>query len=243
VLREKLAGDDSPEGRIASLQPGDQISDAFRANRPWVVEESKAGGLQLRSGNASPLPLDRMSPSPRILKLVTDGKLTQERPITEGDVSHVAYESPHVAYRDDLVDQVRRIASGEKQVPDPKTKVQARAQGVAAERRTDAAISKATGSQADAIEPPPGTTVKEAENKADEAAQDAKTAETAYAQEAAAKAKQTAADAFPERAPVSVGLSGHSGHLSRTGESFHSTTRWFRSKRWLLRIRGKERGK
>ena len=45
VIRQKIAKDDSPAGKAASLQVGDKVTDAFRKDRPWVVEESKAGGL------------------------------------------------------------------------------------------------------------------------------------------------------------------------------------------------------
>ena len=78
-------------------------------------------------------------------------------------MTHVAFDSPHVAYRDGLVEKVLNIANGSETVPEPKSQNQAEAQAVAAERRTDATVSKATETQADALEPPPGTTEAEAE--------------------------------------------------------------------------------
>ena len=217
VLREKLAQSDTPAGKAASLQVGDKITDPFRKDRPWVVEESKSGGLQLRSGNANPLPLDRMNPSERVLGLIRNGDLDQERPITDQDVSHVAFEAPHAMYRDDMVEKVRAIQNGTEKIPEPKTRAQARAQATAAQRRTVAAVSKATETQADALEPPPGTTEKEAENKVDESTQATKTAEAAASQEATAFSKTVPKDTFPARAPVSVGLRGDSGVIKQNG--------------------------
>ena len=217
VIRQKIAKDDSPAGKAASLQVGDKVTDAFRKDRPWVVEESKAGGLQLRSGNANPLPLDRLNPSERVLGLLRNGTLEQERPITDQDVTHVAFDSPHVAYRDGLVEKVLNIANGSETVPEPKSQNQAEAQAVAAERRTDAAVGKATETQADALEPPPGTTEAQAENKAEEAEKSIQLAEKAYSQEVAAKSKTAPNDPFPARAPVTVGLRGDSGVIKQNG--------------------------
>lgn len=216
VLRQKLAQDDSPAGKAASLMVGDKIGDPFR-KAPWVVEQSKSGGLQLRSGNANPLPLDRLNPSSRVMGLIRSGSLQQERPITEQDVEHVAFESPHVAYRDNLVDEVRAIQNGTQVIPEPQSTSQAKAQAGAARRRTDAAVSKATETQADALEPPPGTTVEQAEAKVDETTQDQKTAEEAYSQETAAEAKVVPKDAFPPRAPISIGLRGNDGVIKQNG--------------------------
>lgn len=225
VMRLALANEpgreETPEGKIARIQPGDSITDPFRPARPWMVEEGKDGKLYIRSGNASPLPLDRLNPSERVRRLVEAGRITQIRPeFTVEDAVRVAYEKPHYfEYQERIAEEV----SNRKPDPEPRTEAQAEAQSEAAERRAEAAEAVATRAQAEIIDQPAPETAEAIEQQVQKIEEKIHVAEEAYAQSATAAAQTLPRDAFPPRAPASVGLKGASGTISQNSREipFH----------------------
>lgn len=216
VMREALATDperaDTPEAKVARLQAGDRISDPFRKDRPWVVTESKSGSLELRSGQANPIPLDRVNPSERVKQIIQRGTITSDTPeFTEADVAKAA-QAPHVIHRDQLVQEVKDRAEGKVQDPEPKTPEEAEKQSDEAEQRKAAVVEKAVEEADKASNPPtdkpmsPDEAVAQADELARQAEQAKKLAEEGYRQAAAAKGKAVAASKpgdYPQKAPIS----------------------------------------
>jgi hypothetical protein len=230
VMRLQIAADpdrlNAPEAKVARLEIGDTITDDFRKDRPWKVEQGKDGNLYLRSGNASPLKLDRLNPSDRVKDIVNKGKVTQSKlDFTEAEVSQAAFDRPHyVSYQDRLTDEVRERIEGTISDPEARTPAQVEQQAVAAIRRSDAADAVATRAVIDSVNPPADvTSVEQAEGAVDDAQEKVKVAEKAYSQAAEAESKSTPADPFPDRAPVSVGYVGPHGMIVQNGHeiSFH----------------------
>lgn len=211
-LSERQAS--TPEGKAASLEVGDKISDPFKPNRPWIVEENN-GQLSLRSGQANPLPFDRMNPSPRVLQILEKGEITHDRDWTDEEKEKVALEKPYLVYQKLLVDGVRDRMEGKVVDPEPKTPLQADAQVQAAGERKDAAHSQAVKAAEEAVNPetPRDATPEVAEKNAEATARRAEGAKTlakeSAAQVAEAKAKKAPKSDFPGRNPISIGLKGN----------------------------------
>lgn len=228
VMRLALASDpdraNTTEAKVARLEPGDQISDPFRKDRPWKVEEGKDGNLYLRSGNANPLPLDRLNPSDRVRKLVEQGTVTNDKPeFTADDVSRAAFDVPHfVRYQEDLASQVQDRMEGKVRDPEPQNEEHAKAMAQEADRRSTASESVATRAVIEAVDVP-ADTAEQAETKADKANETVKVAQEAYAQAVEAKGKTEPQGVFPQRAPVTIGLRGTAGVISQNNREipFH----------------------
>jgi hypothetical protein len=204
------------EAKAASLEVGDRISDAFRPGRPWIVEE-RNGQTVLRSGQATPLPFDRLNPSKRVLQILEKGEITHDRDWTAEEKEKVAFEKPYLVHQRFLVDGVRDRMEGKVRDPEPKTQKQAEVQAAAADERKDAAHSQAVEAAEKAANPQVARddTPESAEGKAAElvnAADRAKTlAKEATAQAAEAKAKTIPdpKESFPGRSPISINLKGN----------------------------------
>jgi hypothetical protein len=226
VMRLALANDpersQTTEARVARLEVGDTVSDDFRKDRPWKVEQGKDGSLYLRSGNASPLKLDRLNPSERIRQLVERGQVSTDRPeFTSADVERAAFEAPHyVRFEERLAKDVKDRAEGRAKAPEPRSEKQAQQQAVAAVRRSDAAEAVATRAVVDATNPPPEATVEQAERAAVEATGAVKVAEEGFAQAVEAQSKAEPKDSFPPRAPATVGLRGEQGVITQNSREF-----------------------
>jgi hypothetical protein len=227
VMRLALANDperaNTTEAKIARLEIGDQVSDDFRKDRPWKVEQGKDGKFYLRSGNANPLLLDRLNPSDRVRQLVERGKVTSEKAeFTESDAQRAAFEVPHfVRYQEQLSREVQDRMEG-KGDPEPTTETEAKAQSQDADRRANASEAVATRAAIEILEPK-AESVEQAEQQAEKANEQVKIAEEAYAQAVEAKAKTEPEDAFPQKAPVSIGLRGMSGVITQNNREvpFH----------------------
>jgi hypothetical protein len=216
VVRLQLTSGDTVEAKVADLNAGDKITDKFRPDHPWVVEQRKDGAFELVSRGAR-VPLDRLNPSERVKGLVRDGDVKQEYIPTPADYERAAFDAPYVVHRKALVDQVEAISAGEVKVPDPLTPAQAEAQAGAAARRVDASMSNAVEAQETALNPAANTTDRQVEVDVAKSEKAIETAEAAVAQEAEAKAKTVPKDPFPARAPISVGLRGNSGSIKQNG--------------------------
>ena len=218
VMRVALANDpmhvNTPEAKAARLEVGDQISDDFRKGKPWIVEQAKGGRLQLRSGQASPLPLDRLNPSDRVRQLVERGTVTSQKPeFSPEDISKAAFESPHyVQHQEELAERVKDRMEGKEKTPEPRIPVEAAAQAQNAERRSDASESVAARAVVESIDPK-GISEEEAQHKVTKAEEKIKVAEEAYAQAVEAKSKTEPQDGFPQKAPASIGLRGVSSTI------------------------------
>ena len=225
VMRLQLANDPdrstTTEAQIARLEVGDAISDSFRKDRPWKVEQGKDGNLYIRSGNASPIKLDRLNPSERVRQLAEKGTITKERPeFTEKDVNRAAYDVPHyVSYQEDLADRVRERAEGKISDPPPRSEKQAEAQVRSAEIRADAAHGVALRAVEDAANPDTDS-VEKAEAMADKANQEIKNASKAKAQEIESRTKTAPKGDYPPRAPISIGLIGDKGVIEQNNRQF-----------------------
>jgi hypothetical protein len=222
VMRLALASDpdrqNTVEGKIARLEPGDVITDPFRKDRPWMVVE-QGGKTVLRSGSASPIPLDRLNPSDRVRQLVREGEVKSQKPeFADTDVRRAAFEKPHyIGHQERLTQTVRQS----KPVPEPSNNRQAEAQAQDAKRVAAAAEAVATREVVDSLNPEPGTTVAEAEKAVDAAEETVKVAEKAYIREVEAEAKKIPeGDVFPPRAPASIGLKGRAGVVTQNGREF-----------------------
>ena len=225
VMRIALAGQRPAtiEASIADLEIGDQITDDFRKDRPWVVEPSKQGGLQIRSGNAQPIPLDRLSPSERVKQIVLRGTIVSDKPeFTKGDFKKAAFEKAYIVHQHFLADQVKARKEGTVADPKPKTVYQAEKQAESAKKREDAAVGVATRATIEALDPKT-TDIEEAVKKADAANQAVKTAEEAGAQEVEAQVQAVPENTFPQRAPATIGLKGNKGTIVQNGREhpFH----------------------
>jgi len=217
VMRLAVANDpersNTPEAQIARLEVGDEISDDFRKDRPWRVEQAE-NRLVLRSGNANPIPLDRLNPSDRVRQIVSRGTVTSQRAEFSGeDISRIAYEKPHYfSHQEDLTQQVQDRMEGKSQDPEPRNEEQAIAQSEAANRRSSAAESVATRSVVEAMEPK-AETVEKAEEQVAKAEEQVKIAEEAYAQAVEAKVRTQPQEVFLQKAPVSIGIRGTAGKI------------------------------
>lgn len=206
----------TPEGKAASLEVGDRVSDSFKPGRPWIVGE-KNGQTFLRSGQSNPLPFDRLNPSPRVLKILERGEVTHDRDWTDEEKNKVAFEKPYLVYQKFLSDEVKERAG--KPVPEPVTKPQAKAESEAAQRRTDATESIAEKEMVNALNPATTNEV-EAEAGAVKASESIKLAEEAYAQQAEIESKTVPEDQFPQRAPASIGYKGSSRKIVQNNREF-----------------------
>lgn len=215
VLRQVVATQDTPEGKVAGLEVGDKITDPFKKD-PWVVEQDRSG-LALKSMGGARLPLDRLDPSLQILELAKRGEVVSKRPSDAG-VKIVKFDPPSVVTREKRVETVKEIAA--KPPEPPKTLPVAEAKAKAAEKRTTAAQAVAVEDVVEAQNPTVATTPQEVDKKVEKAEESIKTAETAYAQQAKAEARTTPDEAFPERAPVSVGLVGNKVTLRQNQQEF-----------------------
>jgi diguanylate cyclase (GGDEF)-like protein len=213
VMRQALASDltkrGTPEGKIAGLEVGDKISDQFKPNNPWVVEQKANGDIQIRrEGTTTTLPLDRLNPSDRVIQIAKRGEVTTNRPVFSAeDAAKAAFESPHVIWQKEMaqeIDEKTRVKD-----PEPRTPDEAKTQAKAAERRATAAQDVATRTLVKALNPTTGT-VEEAERAVDLAREDVKTAEEGYAQQVTAEAKAVPDGEYPQRAEISIGLKGRS---------------------------------
>ena len=216
VMRIGLSERDqtTPEGKAASLEVGDKVSDPFKPNRPWIVEE-KNGQLTIRSGQSNPLPFDRLNPSPRVLQILERGEITHDRDWTSEEKEKVAFEKPYLVHQRLLVDGVRDRMEGKVSDPEPKTQAQAEVQAAAAEGRKDAAHAQAVDAAERAANPEitPNETPESATSKADELAKKSeeaqKLAKEATAQVAEAKSKAGPKGDFPGRQNISINLKGN----------------------------------
>jgi hypothetical protein len=203
----------TPQGKAASLEVGDRISDPFRPDRPWIVEE-KNGKVYLRSGQANPIPFDRLNPSPRVLQILEKGEITHDRDWTAEEKEKVAFEKPYLVHRKFLVDGVRDRMEGKVKDPEPKTQVQAETQAAAADSRKAAAHKEAVKAVEEASNPEisrdetPERAVAKAEQLATAAEDAKKVAKEAVAQSAEARAKAGPKGDFPGRSPISIHLRG-----------------------------------
>jgi hypothetical protein len=201
------------EGKAASLEVGDRVSDPFKPDRPWIVEE-KNGQLFLRSGQSNPLPFDRLNPSPRALQILERGDITHDRDWTDTEKEKVAFEKPYLVHQKLLVDGVKDRMEGKVRDPEPKTQAQAEVQAVAAENRKEAAHSEAVKAASAAVNPEvkKDDTPEKASERADDLARKAeeakKLAKEATAQSAEARAKTGKKGQFPQRSPISIKLKG-----------------------------------
>jgi hypothetical protein len=215
------------EAKAASLEIGDRVSDSFRPDRPWIVEE-KNGKVYLRSGQANPIPFDRLNPSPRVLQILERGEITHDRDWTAEEKEKVAFEKPYLVHRKFLVDGVRDRMEGKVTDPEPKTQVQAETQAAAAEERKDAAHSEAVDAAEKATNPEivkddtPEKAAQKADELADKAEQAKKLAKEAKAQAAEAKAKTipNPKEDFPGRSPISIGLKGNPTTIDQNNRQF-----------------------
>jgi hypothetical protein len=223
-MRLQLANDpersQTPEAKVARLEVGDTVSDAFRPGKPWVVEQGKDGKLVLRSGNASPLPLDRLNPSDRVRKLVEKASITSEKPeFTENDEERAAFEKPH--YFDWQKKQTEAVqARMEKPVVVPRNEKQAKVQAVAAERRSTAATAVAIRAVEESLSPAATDSAEQAEAKVDEATKAVELAKEARAQEIEAKTATMPKGDFPQRAQISIGMRGTDGVIEQNNRQF-----------------------
>lgn len=214
VMRQQLASDperaNTIEAKIARLEAGDEISDQFRKDRPWKVEEQN-GKLFIRSGQATPLPLDRLNPSERVKQIVARGEIKSVAPEFEGwDATRAAFESAHVIHQQKLTEEVRERATGNVKDPEPRTPKQAGRQAQAATRRANAAEAVATKALIDSLSPTT-TDVDKAVADVEKAQREVKTAEEGYAQQVTAQGKTITEEPFPQRADISIGLKGKTG--------------------------------
>jgi hypothetical protein len=204
------------EAKAASLEVGDQVSDSFRPDRPWVVEK-KGDKYYLRSGQANPIPFDRLNPSKRVLQILERGEITRDRDWSEGEKQKVAFDKAYLVHQRFLADEVKERKG--KTVPEPTSERQLKAEVEAAERRTGATESLATKDVSEALNPV--TTSEDiAVNNADKAADSIKLAEEAYAQQAEVQSQAVPKDAFPQRAPASIGYKGEGGTLVQNSREF-----------------------
>lgn len=226
VMRLQLTNDPeratTVEGKAARLEAGDTITDDFRKNMPWKVEEGKDGKMHLRSGNASPLPLDRLNPSERVKGIIEKGSITGQKPeFSAEDVNRAAFDVPHyVRHEESLVEEVRDRKAGKVKDPEPRNEVQAKAQVRAAENRAQAAHAVALRAVEESISDTGNTSVEEAEKKVEAAEESIQVAKEAKAQEIEAQAKISPKGDFSQRAPISIGLRGKSGVIEQNNRQF-----------------------
>ena len=216
IMRLALASDperaNTVEAKVANLEVGDQISDDFRKDRPWKVEQGKDGQLFIRSGQATKMKLDRLNPSDRVRQIVKRGTVTSDKPEFSGDdVQRAAYDRPHyVRWQEGQVQEVKDRTEGKQKDPEPRSPEQAAGQVQNATRRSAATESVAAKAINETINPQTDSAEK-AEQNAEKATEQIKVAEQAYAQEVEAQSKTVPQGDFPQRAPASVGLLGVQG--------------------------------
>lgn len=218
----RLAPETTTEGKIANLNVGDQISDKMRV--PWVVERDNRGNLYLRSGDSQRVPLDPFRPSDTVRRIVGTGEVLKAPGprYSPEDIRRVAFEAPYVAKREAAVEEVKARAAGEVKDPEPVTPEQADSQAAAAQERADDVRGAAIVEAVKATDPPPGTSVEQADAAVDRAEDTKQTAEQAEWQKIQAKAKTYEDKPFPERAPISMGerYMGHAGVIKHLGQTY-----------------------
>jgi hypothetical protein len=221
VMRIALSGMEpkTAEAQIADLEVGDRISDPFRKDKPWMVEEKK-GKLFLRSGQASPIELDRLNPSDRVRQIIERGEVTRDsQEWTEQEKKTAAFEKAYKVHQHFLVAEVKDRMEGKTVDPEPRNEEQAKVQAEAAEQRSNAAESVATEATIDALSPTTEDPEK-AVNDVEKATDAVKVAEDAYAQQVEAQAKTIPPDPFPQRAPASIGHKGSAGTIVQNNREF-----------------------
>lgn len=217
LVKQKLSLDDSPAGRIARLQPGDEIKEG---RRTWLVKADAKGNLYIQSGGAR-IDLNAANINRWILgkKVITGDEIVFKHPVTEEMAQRTAYETPFASWGKQQIDEIQARHEGKSEDPPARNEEEANQQVAAAEIRQDVAMGAAIKDAIGATDVTSKTTESEIDKGVEKAKKSLETAKIAAAQTARKVGKAKGRGNFEQRAPIPVERTGNEVIITQGDES------------------------